>query len=183
MAGNGKVINVGLVGYGYWGPNLLRNLVASPGCNVMAVCDSNEEKLALAKQRYPHLEVVPGFEDLVALDSLDAVVIATPVFCHYPLAKRALALGKHVFIEKPMATSSREALDLVEAAERHHLTLMVGHTFLYSPPVNKIKELINSGELGDICYVASSRVNLGIHQPDVSVIWDLAPHDFSIIFF
>lgn len=183
MSANGRMINVGLVGYGYWGPNLLRNLIASPGCNVTAVCDSSRERLALAKERFPTLSTFTEYDELLALDSLDAVVIATPIFTHYSLAKKALAAGKHTFVEKPIATSGREALDLLDSAERQRLTLMVGHTFLYSPPVNKVKELIDSGELGEICYVASSRVNLGIHQPDVSVIWDLAPHDFSIIFF
>ena len=178
-----ETINVGLVGYGYWGPNLLRNLMIIPGCRVVACCDKYADRLEKVSERYPSVKLISDYQELLATEEVDAVVIATPVNTHYRMAAEALTHGKHVFVEKPMATTSIDARDLVDKAEDRGLVLMVGHTFLYSPPVNKIKELIDSGALGDIYYISSSRVNLGIHQPDVSVIWDLAPHDFSIIFY
>lgn len=178
----GGKLTVGLVGYGYWGPNLLRNYMELPSADVKWVCDRDTNKLAKAKVRYPSITVTENYLDLLADDDLDAVLVATPISTHYALGMAALDAGKHVFVEKPMTASVLEAQALVAAAERAGRTLMVGHTFEYSAPVQRIKEIIDSGELGDIYYVASSRVNLGLHQKDVSVIWDLAPHDFSILF-
>ncbi len=178
-----EIINVGLVGYGYWGPNLLRNLMIIPGCRVVACCDKHADRLDMVGERYPGVKLISDYREMLAMPELDAVIVATPVNTHYQLAAEALTHGKHVFVEKPMATTSVDARDLVDKAKARGLVLMVGHTFLYSPPVIKIKELIDSGALGEIYYISSSRVNLGIHQPDVSVIWDLAPHDFSIIFY
>lgn len=176
-------IAIGLIGYGYWGPNLLRNFVEVPGCSVKYVCDASEAQLKKVHTKYPHIDLTRSYDEVINDDEVDAIVIATPISTHYPLAKKALLKGKHVFVEKPLAADSVTAEELVKLADMQQLILMVGHTFKYSPPVIKIKELIDSGELGDIYYISSSRVNLGLHQPDVSVIWDLAPHDFSIIFY
>ncbi len=173
---------VGLIGYGYWGPNLLRNYMTSPDASVKWVCDRDAAKIAKAKTLYPCVDVTVDHMDILRDSEVDAVLIATPISTHYALAAEALMAGKHVFVEKPMTSSVREAEQLVHLADSRGLTLMVGHTFEYSPPVNKIKEIIDSGELGDIYFITSSRVNLGLHQKDVSVIWDLAPHDFSIVF-
>ncbi|MGV8083335.1 MAG: Gfo/Idh/MocA family protein [Coriobacteriia bacterium] len=175
-------LTVALVGHGYWGPNLLRNYMELPGARVKWVCDRDANKLAKAKLRYPAVTATEDYADVLGDDEVDAVLIATPISTHFKLAMAALEAGKHVFVEKPMTASVLEAQALIAAAEARNLTLMVGHTFEYSSPVVKIKELIDSGELGEIYYVASSRINLGIHQKDVSVIWDLAPHDFSILF-
>jgi predicted dehydrogenase len=172
---------VAIIGYGYWGPNLLRNYIELPQVWVEWLCDVRPEALAKAKGRYP---AVPGTTDyaLVLADpKVDAVVIATPISTHFPLAKAALLAGKHVFVEKPMTGSTAEAQELVALAGELGLTLMVGHTFVFSPPVHKVKQIIDSGELGEIFFVTSSRVNLGLHQRDVSVVWDLAPHDISIL--
>jgi len=176
-------IHAAVVGLGYWGPNLLRNLNENGTCRELTACDLDPGRLERIKQRYPGVRVTTDFERILDDEAIDAVLIATPISTHYPLAKRVLEAGKHCFVEKPMAYNSREALDLVRTAEARSLTLMVGHTFEYSPPVIKIKEIISSGELGELFYISSSRVNLGLHQKDVSVIWDLAPHDFSILFY
>jgi predicted dehydrogenase len=169
------------VGLGYWGPNLLRNLVECEGAEVIRICDLNEEVLATYLRRYPALKATTRFDAVLNDRDVDAVVIATPVSSHYELAQAALQAGKHVFVEKPLAASADQARELVRVAEAQGLLLMPGHTFLYSPPVVLIKELIDSGRLGDIYFVSTSRVNLGLHQPDVSVVWDLGPHDFSIL--
>jgi predicted dehydrogenase len=174
---------VALVGYGYWGPNLLRNYVEMPEVEVSWVCDSRPEALAKAKSRYPSLGLTGDFEDVLRDPRVDAVIIATPISTHFPLAARALEAGKHVFVEKPMAGSRAQAEELVGLAKSEDRVLMVGHTFVYSPPVRKVKEIIASGELGDIYFATSSRVNLGLHQKDASVVWDLAPHDLSILFY
>jgi predicted dehydrogenase len=174
-------VRVAVVGLGYWGPNLVRNLFELPSTEVAAVCDLNEESLAKVTRRYPSIEPTTRFDDIVDDPSIDAVVVATPVSTHHGLALRALQAGKHVFVEKPLAASSAEGAELIETARNAGLVLMPGHTFLYSPPVNSIKSLIESGELGDIYFISTSRVNLGLHQPDVSVVWDLGPHDFSIL--
>ncbi|MHB8840623.1 MAG: Gfo/Idh/MocA family protein [Candidatus Aquicultor sp.] len=176
-------ITLALIGYGYWGPNLLRNFMEAPGCRVKYVCDSSPAQLNKVALKYPHLTLTQSFDEVVDDDEVDAVVVATPISTHHGLAKKALLKGKHVFVEKPLTADSESAKELVKLADMQQMVLMVGHTFKYSPPVIKIKELIDSGELGDIYYISSSRVNLGLHQPDVSVIWDLAPHDFSIIFY
>ena len=172
---------VAVVGAGYWGPNLIRNFSANALCKEVWVCERDANRLEQIKSRFPQVKATQSFEEVV-LSDVDAVVLATPVGTHYPLAKKALECGKHVFVEKPLASSVAEAEELVAMAEDKNLTLMVGHTFEYSPPVRKISSLIESGDLGDVFFVSSMRVNLGLHQKDVSVIWDLAPHDFSILF-
>jgi predicted dehydrogenase len=172
---------VGVVGLGYWGPNLVRNLHDLDGAEVRWVCDLRADQLEKVRRRYPAVRVTDDYRDLIEDAELDAIAIATPVATHYPLAMQALKAGKHVFVEKPLAGSSAEAQDLIAAADERGVALMPGHTFLYSPPVNMIRELIAAGELGDIYFVSTSRVNLGLHQPDVSVAWDLGPHDFSIL--
>ena len=179
MTGN---LVVGLIGYGYWGPNLMRNYMTSADATVKWVCDRDASKIAKASALYPGVNATTDHMDIMRDSDVDAVLIATPISTHYALAAEALMAGKHVFVEKPMTASVREAEQLVQLAEQRGLTLMVGHTFEYSPPVSKIKEIIESGELGDVYFITSSRVNLGLHQKDVSVIWDLAPHDFSIVF-
>ncbi len=178
---DGKLV-VALVGYGYWGPNLLRNYMELSDARVKWVCDRDANKLAKAKTRYPAVVVTDSYEDVLEDPEVSAVLIATPISTHFALAQAALVAGKHVFVEKPMTSSTREAEALVALAESRGLTLMVGHTFEFSPPVVKIKQIIDSGELGEVYFVTSSRINLGLHQKDVSVIWDLAPHDFSILF-
>jgi predicted dehydrogenase len=174
-------LSVGVVGLGYWGPNLLRGLVEQPGVDVSYICDLDEERLAIAGRRYPGATRTTCYEDLLDDPRLDAVLIATPVFSHFELAASALRAGKHVFVEKPLAPSVAEASELIELAEDRDVRLMCGQTFLYSPAVRAIKELIDLNELGEIYFISSSRVNLGLHQRDVSVIWDLGPHDFSIL--
>ena len=177
------MVNVGIVGLGYWGPNLLRNVASNRRCGEITICDNDASKLDRMARRFPAAGKCGRYEELLADDSLDAIVIATDVSSHFPLGKAALEAGRHVFIEKPFASSTREAETLVEMAEERSLVSMVGHTFLYSPPVVATKRIIDSGELGDILFVTSSRVNLGLHQKDVSVIWDLCPHDFSMLFY
>ncbi|MBN1630609.1 MAG: Gfo/Idh/MocA family oxidoreductase [Thermoleophilia bacterium] len=172
---------VAIIGYGYWGPNLLRNYMELAGAWVEWVCDSRPEALAKAACRYPAVAGTTDYEQVLADPKVDAVVIATPISSHFSLARAALLAGKHVFVEKPMTGGTAEARELVELAALRGLTLMVGHTFVFSPPVRKVKEIIDAGELGDIFFITSSRVNLGLHQKDVSVVWDLAPHDLSIL--
>jgi len=174
-------VRVAVVGLGYWGPNLVRNFSELPDAIVTSVCDVRRDALERIRRRHPGTACHASFERVLADSAVEAVAIATPVATHYGLAFAALAAGKHVFVEKPLAASYEEAEQLVSLARARGLTLMCGHTFLYSPPVNAIKELIEGGDLGDIYFVSMSRVNLGIHQPDVSVVWDLAPHDFSIL--
>jgi predicted dehydrogenase len=177
------MLSLAVVGLGYWGPNLLRNLYESRACRQLYCCDLDRHKMERAMQRYPGTKGASSFADLNENNDVEAMVIATPVSTHFDLAKRALLAGKHVFIEKPMTASSSEAIELIKLAEDKNRTLMVGHTFEFSPPVLKIKEVIERGQLGRIYYISASRVNLGLHQKDVSVIWDLAPHDFSALFF
>lgn len=174
-------VRTGVVGLGYWGPNLIRNLNELEAADLRWICDLDQSRLDTFGKRYPTVRCTRTFDDLLDDPELEAVVIATPVSTHHPLALAALEAGKHVFIEKPLAASVAEAQDLVAAADERKLTLMPGHTFLYSPPVNTIRDLIRSGELGDIYFISMSRVNLGLHQSDVSVAWDLGPHDFSIL--
>ena len=174
-------VRVAVVGVGYWGPNLVRNLFELPSAEPTWIVDPNPDARARVSLRYPSVREAAQLEDVLNDDSVDAVAIATPVSTHFELAAQALRAGKHVFVEKPLAASSKEAAELIGIAETRGLVLMPGHTFLYSPPVVKIKELIDSGEIGDILFVTTSRVNLGLHQPDVSVVWDLGPHDFSIL--
>ena len=174
-------VRIGVVGLGYWGPNLIRNLNELEGADLRWICDLDQSRLDLFGRRYPTVRGTRDFDDLLLDPELDAIAIATPVSSHHPLGLAALQAGKHVFIEKPLAASVAEAQELQRVAAARGLTLMPGHTFLYSPPVNTIREIIQSGELGDIYFISTSRVNLGLHQPDVSVAWDLGPHDFSIL--
>jgi predicted dehydrogenase len=174
-------VRVGVVGVGYWGPNLVRNLVEHEGAEVAYVCDRDQAALDRVTRRFPWLRTTTAYDLMLGDNEVDAIAIATPVSTHGFLARDALRAGKHVLVEKPLAASAAEALDLLELARRRDLVLMPGHTFLYSPPVNLVREYIASGELGEIFFISTSRVNLGLHQPDVSVAWDLAPHDFSIL--
>jgi predicted dehydrogenase len=174
-------LRLAVVGLGYWGPNLVRVLHELPDAEVVSVCDLRPEALGEIRRRYPAVRTLKRYDDVLGDHSLDAVVIATPISTHYELARTALCAGLHVFVEKPLATSLEEASDLVAVAEREQRTLMPGHTFLYSPPVNLGRQLIQSGELGEIYFISMSRVNLGLHQSDASVVWDLGPHDFSIL--
>jgi predicted dehydrogenase len=172
---------VAVVGLGYWGPNLIRNLHELPGVKTIVACDLRAMRLERVTRRFPSVTATTRYDDVLADPMVDAVVLATPISTHYPLAAAALLAGKHVMVEKPLAASSVQAASLIDLAERRALVLMPGHTFLYSPPVILIRSLIASGEIGDVNFVSTSRVNLGIHQPDVSVAWDLGPHDFSIL--
>ena len=174
-------LRTAVVGLGYWGPNLVRVLNEIPDAELVAICDRDEAALAKISRRFPAARTTTGFEALLADDEIEAIAIATPVTTHHPLALAALEAGKHVFVEKPLAASTQEAGELMGAAREAGLTLMPGHTFLYSPPVIYSRDLIASGELGDIYFISMSRVNLGLHQSDVSVVWDLGPHDFSIL--
>ncbi len=174
-------VRVAVVGVGYWGPNLVRNLIEYEGAEVAYVCDRDPAALARVARRYPSLRTTTAFDLVLGDDGVDAIAIATPVSTHHRLAGDALRAGKHVLVEKPLAPSAAEALDLIELARQRGLVLMPGHTFLYSPPVNLVCDYIAAGELGEIFFVSTSRVNLGLHQPDVSVVWDLGPHDFSIL--
>jgi predicted dehydrogenase len=180
---SGKSLNLGIVGLGYWGPTLLRALVEVDGVEVGWLCDSDKRRLERSRRRYPAARATTRIDDMLADPKVDAVVLATPVFTHFYLASRALTAGKHVFVEKPLATSSAEADQLARLAEMEGLVLMCGHTFIYSPPVRAVKELLDQEALGQIYFVSSSRVNLGLHQSDISVIWDLGPHDFSILLY
>lgn len=177
---NGR-IRVGVVGLGYWGPNIVRNLHELSDTEVVWICDQRPEGLEKLRLRYPALRRTERFDDLLEDASLDAIAIATPVSSHYPLARMTLEAGKHAFVEKPLAGSTAEAVELAELAQSRGLVLMPGHTFLYSPPVNMIRRLVETGSLGEIYSISASRVNLGLHQPDASVVWDLGPHDFSIL--
>lgn len=174
---------VALVGHGYWGPNLLRNYMEIRGVEVKMLCDLRPEALKKAETRYPTLTTTTQYEAVMTDEAIEAVVIATPISTHYALARAALLAGKHVFVEKPMTSSSAEARELMRLAAAEDLVLMVGHTFVFSPPVRKVKEIIASGQLGEVRFVTSSRVNLGLHQKDASVVWDLAPHDLSILYY
>jgi predicted dehydrogenase len=175
------MIRIGLVGYGYWGPNLVRNFAEAPGMQVAAVADLKEERLALLQRRHPGVEVTTDVDAVIHHPAIDAIALATPVSTHFPLAMQALRAGKHVLIEKPMTSSSEDALRLIDEADRRGRVLMVDHTFVYTGAVRKIRELIDRGSLGDIYYYDSTRVNLGLFQQDVDVIWDLAVHDVAIM--
>jgi predicted dehydrogenase len=176
-----KTVNIGIIGYGYWGPNLVRNFFAANDCTVKSVADGRPERLAVLAKVFPSVKGVKDADEIINDTGIDAVVIATSVYSHFPLAKKSLLAGKHVLIEKPMTASVAEADELIELAAKRGLTLMVDHTFLYTGAVAKMKELIDSKEIGTPQYFDSSRINLGLFQPDVNVIWDLAPHDLSIL--
>jgi predicted dehydrogenase len=175
------MIRVGVIGYGYWGPNIVRNLQGNDCTCVEVICDKNPAALARARKAYPGIRTVSDPTEIVRSPEVDAVAVVTPVWTHYALAKAALENGKHVFIEKPFTSNSAQAEELIELAARKKLTIMVDHTFLFTGAVRKIRELSESGILGDLYYYDSLRVNLGLFQHDVSVIWDLAPHDLSIM--
>jgi predicted dehydrogenase len=172
---------IAVVGLGYWGPNLARNINELPNAELAMVCDSRRSALDKFAQRYPAVATTDDYHRVVADPTIDAILLATPVSTHHTLAQRALRAGKHVFVEKPLAGSAEEAAALVTLAQANGRVLMVGHTFLYSPAVNAVRDLIHEGRVGDIYFISMSRVNLGIHQTDVSVVWDLGPHDFSIL--
>jgi predicted dehydrogenase len=174
-------VRVAVVGLGYWGPNLVRNLQETPAAEIVAVCDKQPDALERIARRYPSVRTTTEFDDVLEASDIEAVAIATPVATHEPLAAAALRAGKHVFVEKPLAASLEQGLRLVRLANERGLVLMPGHTFVYSPPVNLIRDMLVAGELGETYFISMSRVNLGLHQPDVSVAWDLGPHDFSIL--
>ncbi len=175
------MIGIGVIGYGYWGPNLVRNFAQVDGAGVVAVCDGRQERLGVVNKLYPAVNTYTDAGAMLADPAVDAVVIATPVSTHYPLAKQALLAGKHVFVEKPFTATSAEGEELIALADERELTLMVDHTFIYTSAVRKIHELVSAGELGKLYYYDSVRVNLGLFQSDVSVMWDLAVHDLSIM--
>ncbi len=175
------MIRIGVIGYGYWGPNIVRNLHGLDSTRVEMVCDKSPAALNRVRKAYPGIRAVSDPEEVLRSPDVDAVAVITPVWTHYQLAKRALENGKHVFIEKPFTSSSAQAEELIDLAARKNLTIMVDHTFLFTGAVRKIRELTESGALGDLYYYDSLRVNLGLFQHDVSVIWDLAPHDLSIM--
>jgi predicted dehydrogenase len=175
------MINVGIIGYGYWGPNLVRNFSLTSDCRVVAIADSRPERLIAAAKLAPGIVVYKNADDIINHPNIDAVIIATPVFTHFELAKKVLSKGKHVLIEKPMTSSVIEAEILINMAIQKGLLLMVDHTFLYTGAVVKMKQLVENQELGNIKYFDSTRINLGLFQPDINVLWDLAPHDISIL--
>lgn len=174
-------INIGVIGYGYWGPNIVRNFFSAADCTVKAVADGRPERLASLAKIFPSIKGVKTGDEIINDKEIDAVVVATPVFSHFALAKKALENGKHVLIEKPMTSTVAEAEELIELAAQKGLTLMADHTFLYTGAVQKMKELLETGIVGTPRYFDSSRINLGLFQPDVNVLWDLAPHDISIL--
>lgn len=183
MSDGNRPLVLGVIGLGYWGPNLLRVLAELPRVEVKWICDLDPQRLERFGRRYPSCARTGEVDLLFEDPELDAVVIATPVFTHFDLASRALRAGKHTFVEKPLAASAEMADKLLDLSEEQDLVLMCGHTFIYSPPVRTVKNLLDSGEIGDVFFVSSNRVNLGLHQADVSVIWDLGPHDFSILLY
>jgi predicted dehydrogenase len=181
--GNGHrdLIRIGVIGYGYWGPNVVRNLHAADGASVATVCDLDQSMLDRVRKTYPSIITTHNSDDVLCASDIDAVAIVTPVRTHFPLAKKALENGKHVFVEKPFTASVAQAEELIELADRKGLTIMVDHTFLFTGAVRKIKELIDCNDVGDLYYYDSMRVNLGLFQTDTNVVWDLAPHDLSIM--
>src|SRR6266542_4440210 len=177
------MIGIGVIGYGYWGPNLVRNFSEVPGSRVVAVCDSQSDRLSQVQERYPAIRTTADYRDLLNDTSIDAIVIATPVSTHFDLAMQALHAGKHIFLEKPMTASLEQGERLLEYAARLQRTIMVDHTFVFTGAVRKIKELVDTEQLGQLYYYDSVRVNLGIFQHDVNVLWDLAAHDLAIMDF
>lgn len=175
------MLSVGVIGCGYWGPNLIRNFSGLSECKVKKICDLDQKRLQSMALLYPSIEVTSNYDDLTEDPEIDAIAIATPVRFHYEMAKKSLAANKHTFVEKPMVSNVKEGKELIQMAQKRNLVLMVGHTFIYSPAVRKVKEIIDSDELGEIQYIAARRLNLGLFQKDINVAWDLAPHDVSII--
>jgi len=174
-------MKIGIIGYGYWGPNIARNFASIPDIKLTDLCDMNPDSLAKAVKSYPNIRTTSDYRLMTSSKEIDAIAIITPVFTHYEIAKEALLNGKHIFIEKPFTSSVAQAEELIELAEKKNLQIMVDHTFLFTGAVKKIKSLIDNNELGNLYYYDSTRVNLGLFQHDVNVIWDLAPHDFSIM--
>jgi predicted dehydrogenase len=181
--GHDESTGIAVIGLGYWGPNLTRVLAEVPDAQLKWLCDRDPERVERFQERYPMAAGTSEIDRVLDDDEVDAVLIATPVFTHFDLASACLAAGKHTFVEKPLAPSSDEADELQRDARDKDLVLMCGHTFVYSPPVRAVRDLVQRGELGEILFVSSSRVNLGLHQRDVSVVWDLGPHDFSILLY
>lgn len=175
------MINIGVIGYGYWGPNLARNFHANPELELATICDASADRLEIASRLYPQTRLTSQVDDLFEDPGLDAIAISTPVSTHYPLAKKALLSDKHVWLEKPMTETTEQAEELIDLAVEKDRVLLVDHTFVYTGAVRKIKELVEGGQLGDLIYYDSTRVNLGLFQQDVNVIWDLAPHDIAIM--
>jgi predicted dehydrogenase len=178
-----KPVNVAVVGCGYWGPNLIRNFRSLPDCRLVAMCDLSESRLKHLRTLYPEVEAETNYERMLTRADIDAVVIATSVKFHFPMAKASLLAGKHTLIEKPMAASTEQCEELIDIARSKGLVLMVGHTFLFSAPVRKIKEIVDNHDIGEIRYISARRLNLGLFQKDINVAWDLAPHDISIILY
>lgn len=174
-------MNFGVIGYGYWGPNVVRNLDGLDNCRVLTIADKHEEARQRAQRAFPHIQVTMNAEDVVRDKRIDAVAIVTPVWTHYQLAKCALMHGKHVFVEKPFTSNTQQGAELIELAAARNLTLMVDHTFLFTGAVKKIRQLVDEEVLGKLYYYDSTRVNLGLFQHDINVLWDLAPHDLSIM--
>src|SRR5688572_24982859 len=176
-------ITIGVIGYGYWGPNIVRNFFSLDNCKVKSVAEERAERLTILTRSFPSISGINNADAIINDSTIDAVVIATPVFTHFELAKKALENGKHVLIEKPLASTVAESEELINLAEQKGLTLMVDHTFLYTGAVQKMKELIDSGFIGTPGYFDSSRINLGLFQSDINVLWDLAAHDISILIY
>lgn len=173
-------VRIGVLGCGYWGPKLARNFYDMPGVDLAAICDKSEERLESVREIYPDVPTTREYRELLDSD-LDGIVLATPVMTHYPLAKAALLAGKHVLVEKPITSCSAHAEELMYLASERGLTLMVGHTFVYNPAVEAVRDVVQSNELGSIFYLSATRANLGLLQPDINVIWDLGPHDVSML--
>jgi predicted dehydrogenase len=178
-----STLNVAVIGCGYWGPNLVRNFRPLPQCRIKYICDLDQDRLAHMESLYPEVTTTTDFDRVVSDEEVDAVAIAVPLHLHFELGKKSLLAGKHTYIEKPMASSAAECRELIALSESQNLTLMVGHTFLYSAPVRKVKEIVASRALGELLYVSSQRLNLGLFQKNFNVTWDLAPHDLSIILY
>jgi len=175
------MIRIGVVGYGYWGPNIVRNFNSANGSKVVAICDKDPQMLVHIANEHPGIRAVSSYDEIVTSTDIDAVAIATSVSTHYELARKALENGKHAFVEKPFTATTAEAASLIEIAEQKHLKIMVDHTFLFTGAIRKIKDLIDNRDLGKIYYYDSTRFSLGLFQRDVNVVWDLAPHDFAIM--
>lgn len=176
-----SLTSIGVIGLGYWGPNLLRNFAENEAAQLRWICDLDEQRLASMSRRYPMAQTTTDYRVIVNDPAVDAVAVVTPVATHFPIAKELLRAGKHVLLEKPLAATVREAEELIELAEQNKRSLMVDHTFVYTGAVRKMKEIVSSGELGDLLYFDSVRINLGLFQRDTNVLWDLAPHDLSIM--
>lgn len=178
-----KVFNTAVIGFGYWGPNIVRNFSIQDKCKVKYICDLDSNARKRAANQYPNIEIIDKPDIIFSSNEIDIVAIVTPVSMHYPLAKKALEAGKHIFLEKPMVETVAQSDDLIQIAKEKNMVGVVDHTFLFTGAIMKIKEIVDSGEIGDITYFDSVRVNLGLFQHDVNVIWDLAPHDLSILFY